>query len=102
MVPSLSVVLPTYNAGGWLPDTLGHLRTAIERAGWPDVQIVVVDDGSTDDTPEVLAADLGAPSLTVVRQANGGRFAAREAGWPQPPASSCCSSTRGCMPTPTR
>lgn len=79
-LPTLSVVLPTFNAATWLPGTLGHLREAIARAGWPDVQIVVVDDGSTDDTAEVLGADRGVPALTVVRQDNAGRFLAREAG----------------------
>lgn len=79
-LPSLSVVLPTFNAADWLPGTLAHLRTAIQRAGWSEAQIVVVDDGSTDDTPGVLAADEGTPALTVVRQDNAGRFLAREAG----------------------
>ncbi len=41
---------------------------------------MVVDDGSTDDTPAVLAADTGTPPVTVVRQPNRGRFAARAAG----------------------
>ena len=44
------------------------------------MQIVVVDDGSTDETPALLAGDSGSPSITVVRQNNQGRFRAREAG----------------------
>jgi hypothetical protein len=44
------------------------------------VEIVVVDDGSTDGTAAVLAADTGTPAVTVVRQANAGRFLARRAG----------------------
>ena len=79
-LPTMSVVLPTYNAASWLPATLAHLRDAISRSGWPDVQIVIVDDGSSDDTQAVLAADDGKPTLTIVRQDNAGRFLAREAG----------------------
>lgn len=79
-LPSLSVVLPTFNAAAWLPTTLSYLREALRRADWPDAEIVVVDDGSTDDTPKILEADDGIPSLTVVRQDNAGRFRAREAG----------------------
>ncbi|TPW15741.1 MAG: gtuS2-1 [Acidimicrobiaceae bacterium] len=79
-MPTLSVILPTFNAASWLPDTLEHLRVAILRAGWSDVEIIVVDDGSTDETSTVLAADHGAPALSVVRQENGGRFRARQAG----------------------
>lgn len=78
--PTLSVILPTYNAAVWLPETLAKLRAALAVAAWSDAEIVVVDDGSTDDTDAVLTADVGIPPVTVVRQANGGRFRAREAG----------------------
>lgn len=79
-LPPISVVLPTYNAATWLPDTLAALRTALAEADWLDAEIVVVDDGSSDGTAELLAADTGVPALTVVSQANAGRFLAREAG----------------------
>ena len=78
--PTLSVIVPTYNAAEWLPQTLANLRDAIAVAAWDDVEIIVVDDGSTDDTAAVLNADAGTPSVTVVRQDNSGRFRAREAG----------------------
>lgn len=75
--PSLSVVIPTFNEASWLPRTLSALRTAIDRASWPDVQIVVVDDGSTDETASVLERDNGTPPVEVIRQENRGRFGAR-------------------------
>ncbi|MFM7535938.1 MAG: glycosyltransferase family 2 protein [Acidimicrobiales bacterium] len=78
--PTLSVVIPAYNAAAWLPRTLEALRRAIALAAWPDVEIVVVDDGSTDDTATVLAADTGIPAVSVVSQPNAGRFLARWAG----------------------
>lgn len=79
-LPSLSIILPTFNEASWLPGTLRELRVAVAVSAWPNAEIVIVDDGSTDSTPEVLAADAGVPSLTVVRQDNAGRFAARSAG----------------------
>ncbi|MEZ5320846.1 MAG: glycosyltransferase family 2 protein [Microthrixaceae bacterium] len=92
-LPSLSAVLPTYNEAGWLADTVEALRVAVAEAGWPGVELLVVDDGSTDDTAAVLrtlsgpAADDASPGgpvdgLTVrhLRQDNAGRLAARRRG----------------------
>lgn len=46
------------------------------------VEIVVVDDGSTDDTPEVCQEAAGRmPNLKVIRQSNAGLGAARNRGW---------------------
>ena len=79
--PSLSVVIPSFNSAEWLPSTLRALESALIRTTW-DVEIIVVDDGSTDDTPavlELLSSSLSYP-IRVVRQENGGRFLARWAG----------------------
>jgi hypothetical protein len=50
--PAVSVVVPARDAAGHLPDALGSLR----RQGLDpcDLEVVVVDDGSTDDTQEIL------------------------------------------------
>jgi glycosyltransferase involved in cell wall biosynthesis len=50
--PRLSVVIPSYNAARFLPACVASIRTA----GEPSVQIIVVDDGSTDNTREVAAS----------------------------------------------
>lgn len=80
--PTLTVVLPTFNESAWLPDTLAHLRIALRNGGFDDARIVVVDDGSTDDTVAVLhrAADDGGAPLEVLSLPNSGRLAARRAG----------------------
>lgn len=51
----ISVVIPAYNEEPGLPDTLRRVRETLERAGYADAEVVVVDDGSTDATARVAA-----------------------------------------------
>ncbi|MET9227064.1 glycosyltransferase [Lentzea sp. NPDC003310] len=74
-VPSLSIVIPVFNEPDWIGRSVGALKTAIANANWP-AEIIVVDDGSTDDTSKRLAE----LDVTVISQENSGRFAARLAG----------------------
>src|SRR5262249_22184832 len=71
--PSLSLIIATYNHGRYLGAALDSVL-AQTRA----TEIIVVDDGSTDDTPAVLARF--APRVRVHRQDNRGLSAARNAG----------------------
>lgn len=48
--PAVSVVIPTYNRAGFLPDALESLRNQT----FQDFEVVLVDDGSTDDTQETV------------------------------------------------
>ncbi len=62
----LSLVIPAYNEERYLPPTLSHLHQAREflsRGGGPPVEVIVVDNGSVDQTARVAAA-LGATMLT--------------------------------------
>jgi glycosyltransferase involved in cell wall biosynthesis len=76
--PELSIVIASYNSAPWLPSTIGSLTTALGNSS-VDAEIVVVDDGSTDDTAAVLAgiAASSAVPLRVISQPNKGRFLAR-------------------------
>ncbi|MBA8929081.1 glycosyltransferase involved in cell wall biosynthesis [Kutzneria viridogrisea] len=76
---SLSVVIPVFNEEQWITRSVTALLTAAEKASWP-IEVVLVDDGSTDDTPARLAELSAQPGVVVVTQANSGRFAARQAG----------------------
>lgn len=69
-----SVVIPAYNAGRTLPDTLAALRN--QSVPPEDYEVIVVDDGSTDETPSVVRR-LGAKCIT---QPNRGPAAARNSG----------------------
>lgn len=75
--PAVSVILASYNAAPWLASALDSIVAAASRTSWP-VELVVVDDGSTDDTARVLAAYQAACSISmrVVSQQNSGRFLA--------------------------
>ena len=76
---SLSVVIPVFNEELWIRRSLGALLLAADRAGL-DLDVVVVDDGSTDGTAaaiDEMAADGRVRRLT---QDNAGRMAARLAG----------------------
>ena len=73
--PPVSVVVPTYNGSALLVETLGSILSQT----FGDFELIVVDDGSTDDTPDRLAA-VDDPRLRVVRQANAGVGAARNRG----------------------
>ncbi len=71
--PAVSVVIPAYNAAGTLPDCL--LALDWQTAPLP-FEVIVVDDGSTDETAAV-AEQLDAH---VIRQTHRGRSAARNQG----------------------
>lgn len=71
----VSIIIPTRNRAKLLRSTLGCARSQT----WADKEIVVVDEASTDDTPDMLARDF--PEVKVVRNAAPrGPGAARNAG----------------------
>ncbi len=74
--PQISVVIPTYNSGALLRQTLDSV---LDQTVAP-LEIIVVDDGSTDGTPDWIESNYGA-RVRLIRQRNGGVAAARNMGW---------------------
>lgn len=75
--PLVSVLIPMFDAGRYVADAIQSIRSH-QR---PDVEIVVVDDGSSDEGPEIVG-DLAAqdPSIRFVSQPRAGPGAARNLG----------------------
>src|SRR5271156_2795469 len=72
MKPLVSILIPAYNAEAWISDTL---RSAIAQT-WDRKEIIVVDDGSKDQTLAV-ARRFESAQLRVVTQKNQGASATR-------------------------
>lgn len=73
--PAISVVVPCYNGGIFLPQLLDSLA----RQTFRDFETIIVDDGSTDEATRA-ALDALDPSIHLIRQPNKGLSAARNAG----------------------
>jgi len=80
--PHLSLVIPCYNEQENVPTLLERVGTSLEKIGKP-FEVIIIDDGSTDSTPALLAEAMKKyPWLRVIRMArNGGQSAAFEAGF---------------------
>ena len=72
--PLVSVVIPSYNCGRFLADAID----SVLRQSYPAREIIVVDDGSTDDSRQVL--ERYGERVRVVAQRNQGVSAARNTG----------------------
>lgn len=72
--PSISVVVPCYNARAYIGATL---RSVIAQR-LPDLEIIVVDDGSSDGSAEFVTREF--PQVRIERQRNQGVAAARNTG----------------------
>lgn len=72
--PKVSVVIPAYNAG-WC---VARAIASVLEQGIDEIEVIVVDDGSTDDTAAVVAGF--GPPVRLVQKSNGGMSSARNAG----------------------
>src|SRR6476619_6869657 len=70
-MPAVSVVMPAYNAGAYI----GEALDSILAQGRDDVEVIVVDDGSSDDTLDVARSR--GTAVRVFAQANLGSAVAR-------------------------
>jgi glycosyltransferase involved in cell wall biosynthesis len=74
--PAVSVVIPAHDAGATIEATV----RSVLRQSRPDLEVIVVDDGSTDDTAARVRALEADERVRLVQQANAGASAARNAG----------------------
>jgi glycosyltransferase involved in cell wall biosynthesis len=73
----ITVIIPAYNAAGTLDQTLESVRSQSYR----DIEILIVDDGSRDETPSIVLRHAAADDrVRLISQANGGVAAARNRG----------------------
>jgi glycosyltransferase involved in cell wall biosynthesis len=72
MKPLVSILIPAFNAQSWISDTI---RSALGQT-WANKEVIVVDDGSTDETRSI-AQRFSSSELKVVTQENQGAAAAR-------------------------
>lgn len=70
--PLVSVLIPCYNAEGYLGETLD----SVFRQTWPNLEVIVVNDGSTDGSIKVAEAFVKG-GLILISQDNAGASAAR-------------------------
>lgn len=70
----LSVIIPAYNTGKWVRGQLNQLKAQMSE--YPNVEIIVVDDGSSEDMGWVKDY----PNAVLKRKRNGGAASARNAG----------------------
>lgn len=78
--PLVTIVTPTYNRAGYLPETL----ESILAQSYPNIEHIILDDGSTDDTREVVERfrpRYGARQLIYDRHENMGEARTVSKGW---------------------
>ncbi len=89
----VSVVIPAHNAQQTIGEAVA--QSLAQAKGPMEVEVVVVDDGSNDNTAKI-AESAGA---TVVRQENAGPAAARNRGWKSATGRFICFTDSDCIPT---
>jgi len=72
MNQKVSILIPAYNSERWIADTV---KSAVHQS-WPNKEIIIVDDGSSDNTLSILR-QFESSSVNVVSQSNKGACAAR-------------------------
>ncbi len=73
-MPAVSVIIPTYNSAHFVVEAV----ESVLAQTWQDLEIVVIDDGSTDETAAVMTRF--GPPVRYIQQRNGGVAVARNKG----------------------
>lgn len=75
--PKISVIIPAYNTAPFLLESVG----SITGQSFKEMEIIIIDDGSSDDTPEILKSLAEKDDrITVITQKNAGQSIARNNG----------------------
>lgn len=91
---SVSIIIPTFNGASRIGNCLHAL---LQQAGHRDVEILVVDDGSTDNTAGVITKY---PGVRLICQANAGPASARNRGAAEARGSIILFTDDDCVPAP--
>ncbi|TWI99254.1 glycosyl transferase family 2 [Mucilaginibacter frigoritolerans] len=73
--PLVSVIIPLYNTERYIEQCIN----SVLNQGWPNIELIIVDDGSTDRSYEIAKAFEG-PKVKLLRQSNQGASAAKQNG----------------------
>lgn len=76
----LSVVIPAYNAEQWIQKTVNKIDNALVNAGLKKAEIIIVNDGSVDNTEKIAKTINASVPVKVISHVNEGRFLARKRG----------------------
>ncbi|MFM6948845.1 MAG: glycosyltransferase family 2 protein, partial [Aquirufa sp.] len=74
--PLISVIIPTYNR----INVVGNAIKSVLNQTYSNIELIVVDDGSTDGTQKLIATF---PEVIYISKANGGQASARNVGLKQ-------------------
>ena len=74
----LSIIIPVYNAERFLKRCLDSIIIPEEHL--KEVEVIIVDDGSTDKSPEIIDAETDRVGFRIIHKPNGGCCSARNAG----------------------
>lgn len=72
----ISIIVPVYNAARYLPQTIESLLCQTHK----NIELILVDDGSTDDSLAICKRYESDPRVVVIHQENGGLSCARNTG----------------------
>ena len=76
MEPIVSIVMPAYNAGAYIEEAIHSVLTQT----FTDWELIIVDDGSKDNTAEVVAEHLADKRIQYIKQENRGASSSRNVG----------------------
>lgn len=95
-MPLISVIVPTRNRANLLP----RLLDALDSQNYPEYEVIVVDDASDDETPDILAAWEGEWRMSLRLDLPGGSYAARNLGWQRAHGEIVAFTDDDCLPEP--